>query len=124
MIPPTASTLRTARLALVPALAALAFGLALAPPAAALDLDGAKAQGLIGEQTDGYVGAVAADAAADVKQLVAQVNAKRRAAYEDIARRNGTAVAAVAALAGQKLIDRAPAGAWIGDGTGRWYRKK
>jgi len=59
----------------------------------------------------------------DVLQLVEEVNRKRRAAYEQIAREQGTAVEAVAALAGQKLIDRMPAGSWIG-ANGHWYRKK
>jgi uncharacterized protein YdbL (DUF1318 family) len=106
----------------LPALAG-ALLLALALPAAALDLDGAKAQGLIGEMTTGYVGAVSPSAPPEVKQLVDQVNAKRRASYEDIARKNGTAVEAVAALAGTKLIERAPPGGWIGEG-GHWYQKK
>ena len=100
---------------------ALALGLAL--PAAALDLDSAKQQGLVGEQADGYVGIVVADPPAGLRDLVAKVNAGRRSAYQDVARRNGTALEAVAALAGQKLVDRAPAGQWVGDGSGHWYRK-
>lgn len=104
----------------------LGVGLALASaaPVAALDLDSARSQGLVGEQADGYVGAVHPGASAEVQQLVTAVNANRRAAYEDIARKNGTAVSAVAALAGQRLLERAPTGAWIGDGKGRWYQKK
>ena len=101
---------------------ALALGLAL--PAAALELDSAKQQGLAGEQADGYVGIVVDDPPAELRELVAQVNAGRRSAYQELARRNGTALEAVAALAGQKLLDRAPAGEWIGDGSGRWYRKQ
>jgi hypothetical protein len=98
----------------------LVFGAAL--PSAALDLDTARAQGLVGEQSDGYVGAVSPSASGDVKALVAEVNGKRRAAYADIAKKNGTAPDAVAALSGQKLIERAPAGQWIGD-KGRWTQK-
>jgi uncharacterized protein YdbL (DUF1318 family) len=101
----------------------VALALLLAPAALALDLDGARAQGLVGEQTDGYVGAVKGQGSAEVRALVAEVNAKRRAAYEQIAREQGTAVEAVAALAGQKLIDRMPAGSWIG-ANGHWYQKK
>jgi len=103
---------------------ALLAGVGLALPAAALDLDAAKRQGLVGEQTNGYVGAVAASPSADVSALVADVNAKRQAAYQEVARKNGTALEAVAALAAQKLIDHAPPGAWIGDGSGKWYQKK
>jgi hypothetical protein len=97
------------------------FGAAL--PSAALDLDAARQQGLVGEQSDGYVGAVSASPSADVKALVAEVNAKRRAAYADIAKKNGTAPDAVAALSAQKLIERAPAGQWIYD-KGLWTQKK
>jgi len=99
----------------------LVFGAAL--PSAALDLDAARAQGLVGERSDGYVGAVSASASGDVKALVAEVNGKRRAAYADIAKKNGTAPDAVAALSGQKLIERAPAGQWIYD-KGRWTQKQ
>jgi uncharacterized protein YdbL (DUF1318 family) len=112
---------RTARQLGSALLVALALALPLA--AAALDLDTARAQGLVGEQTDGYVGAVKGQGGDEVRQLVAEVNAKRRAAYEQIAREQGTPVAAVASLAGQKLIAKMPAGSWIGDG-GRWYQKK
>ena len=91
-------------------------------PSAALDLDSAKAQGVIGEQTDGYVAAVSADAPADVKSLVADVNAKRRAAYQEIAQKNGTKAEDVAMLAAQKLLTRAPSGAWIRE-KGQWYQK-
>ena len=99
----------------------IVFGAAL--PSAAIDLDAARAQGLVGEQSDGYVGAVSASPSADVQALVADVNAKRRAAYGEIAQKNGTAPDAVAALSAQKLIERAPAGQWIGD-KGRWTQKK
>jgi uncharacterized protein YdbL (DUF1318 family) len=111
---------RTLRLA-----AFLLFALALAgpPPAAALELESARAQGLVGEQTDGFVGLVRGQGSDEARKLVADVNARRRAHYEQIAREQGTPVAAVAALAGQKLIERMPAGTWIGD-NGRWYQKK
>lgn len=89
----------------------------------ALDLDAAKQQGLVGEQTDGYVGAVSASPSAEVKALVADVNAKRRASYAAIASKNGTSVEAVAVLAAQKLVARVPAGQWVGD-QGRWVQKK
>jgi hypothetical protein len=115
--------MRTRRsfLGLAAVIAIAVFGAAL--PSAALDLDSAKAQGSIGEQTDGYVAAVSASAPADVQALVADVNAKRRVAYQEIAQKNGTKLEDVAMLAAQKLISRAPAGAWIRD-KGQWYQKK
>lgn len=97
--------------------------LLVAGAASALDLDGAKQQGLVGERTDGYVAAVAAAPSSDVATLVADVNAKRKAAYAEIATRNGTDVTAVAALAAKKLIERAPAGAYI-QVDGRWTQRQ
>jgi uncharacterized protein len=99
------------------------LALALPGPASALDLDAAKSKGLVGEKADGYLGIVAASPAADVRALADSVNAKRRAKYEEIARKNGTAVDAVAALAGGKLVERAPAGQWVTDAAGNWRRK-
>lgn len=101
----------------------LAWMLALPSAAVALDLDTARARGLVGEQTDGYVGLVRGEGDEEVRQLVAEVNARRRAHYEQIARQQGAAVEVVASLAGAKLIERMPAGTWVGD-NGRWYQKK
>jgi uncharacterized protein YdbL (DUF1318 family) len=100
----------------------VALLLAIAVPALALDLDEARAKGKVGERADGYVGAVWEDASDDVKQLVADVNAKRRAHYEEIAAKTGAPVDAVAALAGQKLTSQAPPGQYVNDGSG-WKKK-
>ncbi len=89
--------------------------------ALALDLDTAKAQGLVGEQPDGYLGVVQATPAA--VELAADINAQRRAAYERIARDNGIPVSQVAALAGQKAIDRTPRGGYVKTPGGQWVRK-
>jgi uncharacterized protein len=96
--------------------------LAIALPALALDLDEARAKGLLGERSDGYVAAVKDDAPSEVKKLAESVNAQRRAYYAEIAQRNGAPVEAVAALAGQKLIANLPAGQWLNDGSG-WKKK-
>jgi uncharacterized protein YdbL (DUF1318 family) len=101
---------------------ALAGALALATPARALDLDGAREKGLLGEQADGYVGVVAAKPSPEVVALAEQVNARRRAHYEEIAVRNGTPVEAVAALAGKKLVEAAPPGQWVKP-NGGWVKK-
>jgi hypothetical protein len=100
----------------------IALLLALALPALAQSLDEARAKGAVGERSDGYVAAVEENAPADVRQLVEDVNAKRRAHYEEIAKRNGAPVEAVAALAGQKLIASLPAGTFVNDGSG-WKKK-
>jgi len=114
--------MRSASRRLVPLRAGILL-LAWAGAAAALDLDGAKSQGLVGERTDGYVAAVAPAPSGDVAALVADVNAKRKTTYEGIAQSNGTDVDKVAALAAQKILSSAAPGTWIFDG-GRWYQKK
>jgi uncharacterized protein YdbL (DUF1318 family) len=95
---------------------------ALAIPAWSLDLEEARTRGLLGEQADGYVGAVVANPGSEVVALAKQVNARRRAHYEEIAARNGTPVEAVAALAGKKLIEGAPSGQWVKPKT-EWVKK-
>ena len=57
----------------------------MAHGAFAADLTTAKQQGLIGEQNNGYLGLVRADAPADVKALVADVNAQRKNQFAQIA---------------------------------------
>lgn len=102
-------------------LAALILGLTLAAPAFALDLHEARAQGLLGEQWDGYVGIVASPTP-QLERLAAGVNAKRKAHYQEIAQRNGTKVEAVAALAGKKLVEGAPSGQFVRT-NGGWQKK-
>jgi hypothetical protein len=94
---------------------------ALAQPAWALDLDGAKRQGVLGEQGDGYVGVVKPSPAA--AELARDINEKRRQSYADLAKRNGVSADSVARLAGQKLIDRAGPGEYVRPGGGDWVRK-
>jgi uncharacterized protein YdbL (DUF1318 family) len=97
--------------------------LAFALPALALDLDEARAKGVIGERVDGYVAAVKEKPSDEVKALVAEINAKRRAAYEEIAKRTSAPVEAVAALAGQKMLtEKAQPGWYVDDGSG-WKKK-
>jgi uncharacterized protein YdbL (DUF1318 family) len=100
----------------------IAAVLAVASSAVALDLDAAKRKGLIGERPDGYV-EVVGDASSDVRALAADVNAKRRTAYEKVARQNGAPLADVAKIAGKKLIDGAPPGTYVKIGGG-WVQKE
>ena len=86
----------------------------------ALSLDEAKAKGLVGEKPSGYLGAVTSSG--EVQALVTDINGKRRKAYEEIAKRNGTALSAVEALAGQKAIQTTKTGNYI-EGPGGWTKK-
>jgi uncharacterized protein YdbL (DUF1318 family) len=100
----------------------LSLGLC-AMPAAAASLDQAKAAGQVGERVDGYLGVVDANAPADVRALVDQVNAERRAKYEQIAQKQGAPLAAVAQIAGKKLVERTPSGQYVLDAGGQWRKK-
>jgi hypothetical protein len=91
----------------------------LAVPASALTLDEAKASGAVGEQADGYLGVVRD--APDVRALVDDINAKRRAEYQRIAGENGVAVRDIEQLAGKKAVERAAAaGQWVRLPSGEW----
>lgn len=100
----------------------IATVLVVASSAFALDFDSAKRKGLVGERPDGYV-EVVGDASSDVRALASDVNAKRRAAYEKVARQNGAPVADVAKIAGKKLIDGAPSGTYVKI-NGSWVKKQ
>lgn len=97
--------------------------LALPLPAGSLELETAKKTGLIGERADGFIGVVNANPAPELVALADSVNAQRRKRYEEVARKNGAPVDAVAALAGAKLIERVLPGQWVTDAEGNWYRK-
>ncbi|HFD16193.1 MAG TPA: DUF1318 domain-containing protein [Rhodospirillales bacterium] len=107
-------------------LVAATVALLLAPslPSWALSLAEAKAKGWVGERADGYLGLVDPKAPAAARALVEEVNAKRRKAYEAIARKNGVPVEAVAAIAGEKAIAKTPPGQYVMGTDGRWRRKK
>ena len=90
---------------------------------AELSLSAAKQQGLVGEQADGYVGAVAAKPSPKIRALVAEVNGKRRAKYTRIGHSNSINLANVEALAGQKAIDKTATGLYIKPAGQGWRRK-
>jgi len=110
------------RLRLLGALALLAACVLGAPPASASALDDAKAQGLLGERYDGYLGVVKPDAAS-AKALAAEINVKRRAHYAKIASDENTQVEAVAAIAGAKLVKNAPSGQYVMPGPGASWKR-
>jgi hypothetical protein len=104
-------------------LAALGLMIAFATPAAAaMTLDAAKAQGVVGERADGLVGAVGS-ADAEISALIATVNKERLERYAAVAAKNGTDVTKVQAVAGQKLIENTPAGQYVQDASGRWVKR-
>ena len=99
---------------------------AIASPASAASaiIEQAKAQCIVGEQADGYLGyADASKASEELKREVRAVNQQRKAYYSKIAQRNGVTIEVTAALTAEKLIAQAPAGQCVRDSTGQWKRK-
>jgi uncharacterized protein YdbL (DUF1318 family) len=101
----------------------LLAGSMLVSTAVASSLTGPKAEGWIGEQANGYLGLVRADAPADVKALVASVNKKRKARYQAIAKQQGIPVSEVEKVGGNETIEMTLRGNYIRDSSGRWRKK-
>jgi uncharacterized protein YdbL (DUF1318 family) len=102
-------------------LLSLAAVLVLSGNGLCLDLQTAKAQGLVGETPTGYLAPVQATHA-EAKNLAQSINAQRKKQYEAIARRNNTPLQAVEQLAGQKAMEKTPAGQYIRV-NGAWRKK-
>ena len=111
------------RLIAIPALIVMLAGLGWSGPTWAISLQEAKAQGLVGEQANGYLGLVKSGASAEVKTLMNEINAKRKQEYQGIARRNNTELNVVEALAGKKAIERTPPGQYVKLPSGQWVKK-
>ncbi|MCL1137072.1 YdbL family protein [Shewanella pneumatophori] len=99
----------------------LVAGLVLSFNAFAISLQDAKAQGLVGEQLNGYLGVVKSSAEANA--VVSSVNAKRKAHYEKIAKKNQITVNDVAKLAAEKAIKATKKGHYIKNKSGKWVKK-
>jgi len=104
-------------------LALLISMMAVSIAAAASPLTQPKADGLIGEQANGYIGLVKQNVPADVKKLVTDVNAKRRSGYQNIAKKQGTSLAEVERVGGNTAIDKTLRGNYIRDASGTWQKK-
>ncbi len=82
-----------------------------------------KADGLIGEQANGYIGLVKQNVSADIKKLVNDANANRRSGYQSIAKKQGTSMAEVEKVGGQTAMDKTLRGNYIRDASGVWRKK-
>jgi uncharacterized protein YdbL (DUF1318 family) len=82
-----------------------------------------KADGLIGEQADGYVGLVRQDVPADIRKLVNDVNAKSKAGYQKIAAQQGASLRDVEKVGGNTAIEKTLKGNYIRDASGAWRKK-
>lgn len=95
----------------------------VALPAFAMTLDEAKHQGLVGEKTNGYLGSVSGHPNSEVKALIEDINAKRKALYIEKAAKAGVEPKIMEMRTGQRLQQRAPAGEYIQTQDGQWKRK-
>ena len=89
----------------------------------ALDIDQAKDQGLVGEANTGYLAAVKTPASAEVRALIADVNAKRKTRFEATAQKTGATVPQVANRFYEIAVQRTAPGHYYQDANGRWRRK-
>ena len=103
--------------------------LMLVPLAAfALTLDEARQQGVVGEDWTGYVAAISPNPSKEVQAVVADVNDKRRAVYEQVAKQTSTAsdpVSAddVAKVGAPKVFDKAAPGTYLRLEGQAWKKK-
>ena len=102
---------------------ALLIGLMTVSVALASALTKPKADGLIGEQATGYIGLVRNDVPADIRKLVDETNAKRKAGYEKIAKKQGTSLAEVEKVGGNTAYQKTLKGNYYRDTSGVWRKK-
>jgi len=79
--------------------------------------------GLVAERYDGYAVVRDAGAPADVQALVDQVNAERRALYQERAAVEGAPVEEVGKVYARQIMSAAPAGTWFLGEDGNWVQK-
>jgi uncharacterized protein YdbL (DUF1318 family) len=89
----------------------------------AIDIDTAKAQGLVGEANTGYIAAVQTPASAEVRALIADVNAKRKASFDSTAQKTGTTLAQVAYRFYELAVQKTAPGHYYQDAGGGWKKK-
>ncbi|MBB1294002.1 MAG: hypothetical protein ACJAVX_000009 [Pseudoalteromonas rhizosphaerae] len=86
----------------------------------AISLDDAKNQGLVGEDSSGYLGLVVQNA--EAKAVVDEINAKRKAQYLKLAKKNNLSLSQVEALAAAKTIEKTQSGHFV-EVNGEWVKK-
>ena len=109
--------------------AAVLAALAVTPAAAyAMDskaaVDAAKAQGIVGEQADGFLGFVKPSSDPALKAAVDDINQGRAALYRQAAAKNGVSVEAAGASAYTQVVQaKLKPGEFYRPAGGGWVRK-
>lgn len=87
-------------------------------------VDAAKAQGVVGEQADGFLGFVKASPDTVLKAAVDEINEGRAALYRQTAAKNGVPVEAAGAAAYTQVVQtRLKPGEFYKPANGGWVRK-
>ncbi len=89
----------------------------------AIDLKGAKSNGLVGERNDGYLGYVVKPASDEVQALVKDVNTKRKAKFKASAQKNNVTTEQVANRFYQLAVTKTGSGHYYQDASGNWLKK-
>jgi uncharacterized protein YdbL (DUF1318 family) len=89
----------------------------------AIDLQNAKSQGLVGEANNGYLAAVQQPASAEVKALISSVNAKRRAQFEQTAKKTNITARQVSNRFYELAVEKTRPGHYYQDASGNWKKK-
>jgi len=86
-------------------------------------VDAAKAQGIVGEQGDGYLGFVKGSADAATTAAVTEINAARADTYRQTAAKTGVSPDAAGQAVAIQLQARMPAGQYFKPLGGSWVQK-
>lgn len=89
----------------------------------AIDIREAKELGLVGEANTGYIAAVTTPASDEVNSLIAEVNALRKAHFEDTAKKTGATLPQVANRFYELAVEKTAPGHYYQDSGGRWQKK-
>ncbi len=89
----------------------------------AIDIRDAKSQGLVGEANTGFIAALHAPASAEVRALIADVNTKRKARFNETARKTGATQAQVANRFYELAVQKTASGNYYQDSSGHWKKK-
>ncbi len=113
-----------------PLLIALTLGLYLAGTSATAQtaaekatVDAAKVRGILGEQANGFLGLVTADASPSLAAAMRDINAGRAKAYKAIAAKTGVSEQAAGEATAKQLFDRLSSGAYYKPLGDNWTRK-
>ena len=93
------------------------------PPAPFAEIKAMSDRGAVGMDNRGYL-AVRGDLSDEEKDIVEDMNAKRRVRMGEIAEQTGAKRADVEKMRAEKMLEHLPAGAWYQDAAGAWKQKK